>query len=317
MSTASKVSLLAPAKVNLTLQVLGRRDDGYHELRTWMAALELADRLTVEPTSDGRVELNLSGRYASPDVPVDGTNLATRAAQEALELARREGSVAKDAGVRLTLEKNVPSQAGLGGASSDAAAAWLGTETALGVQLGADLRRHGLGRLGSDCVFFIDALSTGLGLCVGRGEEVSPSTLPAPAWWVAVVTPDVVCPTAEVYGALENSLRRSRETQSVPIEPFGTRASEARRWLSNDLEGAALEARPELVSWREALGAAGCEHFLLSGSGSSFYGLFDDSDAARQGLESVAEAARARGLEHRGQWLTKLGGFGLKFLSDC
>jgi len=307
------VRVLAPAKINLRLELLGKRDDGYHELRTWMAALELADVLELVPTSTGTVELELHGRYSSLDVPVDGKNLACRAARGALDALREAGCVSDDAGVRLRLEKNVPSQAGLGGASADAAAAWLGCEKAFGVALDRE-RSDCLAELGSDCAFFPVAKSTGVALCQGRGEIVRPAPAIAPRWHVAVIAPAVLCSTAKVYGALENTFGRSADGDSLPIDLFGTHAEEARRWLCNDLERVALVASPELVAWRAALDTAGAEHFQLSGSGSSFFGLFDDPGEARRVMESVKREARARGLEERGRWLTRLSGWGLKFL---
>lgn len=319
--------VLAPAKVNLRLDVLGRRPDGYHELRTWIAALALADVVDVERVEGrGQVELRVTGPAASPDVPADGTNLAVRAASAVLASARDTGRAGPETGLRIDLEKHVPSQAGLGGGSSDAAAAWLGAEVALGVELPAGRRRAGLASLGSDCVFFMDAMETGLALCEGRGERVAPAPAPSAPWHVAVVVPEPRASTGSVYAALENRLWGPRETHSLPRDAFGTRASDARRWMANDLEEPALSAVPELVPWRVALDEAvregppgsgsGGERFLLSGSGSAFYAVFDDAATARRTLDAALRAARSRGLEERGHWLTSLSGFGLRFLSE-
>jgi 4-diphosphocytidyl-2-C-methyl-D-erythritol kinase len=153
-------------------------------------------------------------------------------------------------------------------------------------------------------------------LCEGRGERVRPAPPIEPAWSVALITPDVGCATASVYAALEIPLSRSRETHSLPMEVFRTGAREARRWLRNDLERAALTAEPRLRAWREAVDAGGGRHFLLSGSGSSFFGVFDDAREGRAALAAIEREARARGLAARGLWLTQPCGWSIKFLSE-
>lgn len=299
--SAGRVRALAPAKVNLVLEVGGRRRDGYHELRTLMVALELADRLALSAApslDDGQLTLELAGPFATPEVPVDRGNLAARAAGAVLERSGVGG------GLALELTKQVPAQAGLGGGSADAAAALLAAEVALGVDLGPEPRRGILEGLGSDCVFFESASATGAAWCTGRGERVEPLAAPEPPWWVALVTPEVRSSTSAVYGAFEIPLSAPRATPTVR-GLSGLRASEARAGTINQLEAAALAAVPELRRWREALEGAGAGHFLLSGSGSSFFGLYDAADEAREGLEAVlAEAARA-GLAVRGRWVTR------------
>ena len=117
-----RVTLLAPAKINPWLAVGARRPDGYHEVDTCLCALELCDRLVIERTTTGRLELELSGPAATPDVPANRENLALRALERALALVRAREAVGERDGVALQLEKHVPSRAGLGGGSSDAAA---------------------------------------------------------------------------------------------------------------------------------------------------------------------------------------------------
>ncbi len=161
-----------------------------------------------------------------------------------------------------------------------------------------------LAELGSDCVFFADAADTGVGLCTGRGELVEALPSPKREWWVALITPAARCPTAVVYGALGFPLSDSDDASNVRVLS-DMRASEARAFCFNQLEAAALAAIPELHEWRDALDAAGAEHFLLSGSGSSFFGLFDEADAARAGLEPVIHEVQRRSLAFRGRWVTR------------
>lgn len=290
--TEESVRAVAPAKVNLSLEVLGRRDDGYHEIRTSALAVDLCDGLRARASRTGEVRLSIAGPAASPDVPSDATNLASRAAQAVLEEGRTLGAVDSAAGVDLALEKRIPSRAGLGGGSSDAAAAWMATEACLGLELPATIRERALARIGSDCAFFAAASATGHALCEGRGERVFPRTYPAPAIRIAIVTPEVECSTAEVYRAF------------VP-RVLGVRPTSA-----NDLEDAALRAFPGLAPWRRLLGG----RWSLSGSGSSFFALFESEPEASAALEGLRSAAREADLGLRGSWVVRPAGHGVKLL---
>ena len=303
------VRIRAAAKVNPTLHVLARRDDGFHEVDTTLMALELADELELSASESPGVQLTCDGPFASADIPTDARNLAFAAARAAFDRAAHEadgGSL--PAGIRLRLTKNIPSQAGLGGGSSDAAAAWRGVETLLDVTLDRDARRAALGALGSDCVFFGDAVNTGVARCTGRGERVVELAAPPADWVVALVTPSVPCPTGAIYSAWAASLSASTDPATVPAPPLTLPARQARAGLHNDLESAALVAVPELRAWRAVLADAGASDFLLSGSGSSFFGLFDDDQEAARILDRVRSGASEAGLAHRGTWVTRPAG---------
>lgn len=303
---AGWVHAFAPAKVNPWLEVLGPRPDGYHELVTLLLALELGDGVAVRRGERPGVALRVVGPYASSDVPRDGENLAARAAAAALERLVELGALAPDeAGVEVELEKRVPSQAGLGGGSSDAAATLVAVEACFGRDLGDAWRRARLASFGSDCVFFENASTTGAALCKGRGEDVVALAAPSVEWTVALVTPSARCATAAVYGALGFPLSDPRALPTVPGALFAARPAEARAWLFNRLEGAALAMHPELAQWRGALDAAGAGHFRLAGSGASFFGLFDTRGEAESALEGIAVEARRWGLATRGSWVTR------------
>ena len=299
---------LAPAKVNATLEILGRRPDGYHELRSVVLALDLCDEVAVRRVKGGArgVRISIDGPQAA-GVPADDGNLAVRAARAALEHQRSEAG--GEAALEIALTKRVPSQAGLGGGSSDAAAALLAAESVLKCDFGDEWRRAVLAELGSDCVFFL-AASRGAGLCEGRGERVRPFPAPNPRWRVAVVTPEIRSSTRAVYAALGNSLSAPAAASRFPVGLAGSSAAEARDLLCNDLESAALASDPELKAWRELLDAAGASHFRLAGSGSSFFGLFDSSAPATRALEEIERQAGRRGLGVRGTWVTRLAGHG-------
>lgn len=303
------VRALAPAKVNLTLQVLAKRPDGYHEIRSWMLALGLCDRVSVRATGSGRVEARVHGPAASADVPSDAENLAVRAAEALLDEARARGLVGPSTGLDLDLEKHVPSRAGLGGGSSDAAAAWIAARRALSVDVPDEVGELALARLGSDCVFFQKA-HTGLGIATGRGEVVERADAPIPRWSIALVTPECGAATATVYRAVvARALPRERDPSTVRAritEP----ATHARRWIENDLEAAAIAAVPALAAWRSSLDRADCAHWKLCGSGSSWFGLYDTDDDAQAALRRVESDARALGLGMRLARVVRAAGHG-------
>jgi 4-diphosphocytidyl-2-C-methyl-D-erythritol kinase len=271
-------------------------------VRTFLVAIDLCDEIAARATCNGRVQLVVRGPRASADVPADERNLAWRAADACLALAREQGRVPRDAGVDMVLEKRIPSLAGLGGGSADAAAAWLAVHGALGLAGGGPSeteRDRELARLGSDTVFFARAASTGAAWCTGRGEVVAPAAAPR-GWSIALVTPDVASPTGRVYAALESPLSRTAHVPSLDaVDWSSSPASVARASLVNRLEPAAFSAVAALKAWRALLDDAGAAHFLLSGSGSSFFGLYDDDAAARTMLDEVDRLSRSRGLASR------------------
>jgi 4-diphosphocytidyl-2-C-methyl-D-erythritol kinase len=280
-----RVRARAPAKINLELALLGKRPDGYHEVDTLLLALDLADELELERSRAPGVQVELAGPCASADIPADGTNLAARAAQGVLELAGRND------GIVLRLVKNIPSGAGLGGGSADAAAAWIAAATLCGLDPRSPVAEAQLAALGSDCVFFWKAADTGFARCQGRGERVEPRALPAQPRCVALIVPDVACPTALVYAAFRGGSAGG-----------------------NDLEPAALEAVPELREWRKTLDSCAGTRWRLSGSGSAFFAPHGAPDAARAQLERVRAALAQRALVPRGSWVALASGRGAEIL---
>ncbi|MDA1265931.1 MAG: 4-(cytidine 5'-diphospho)-2-C-methyl-D-erythritol kinase [Planctomycetota bacterium] len=312
MSLPQTVEVSAPAKFNPLLDVLARRDDGFHEVDTTLLAVELADHLLLARAEGeaGSVRLTLAGPHATPDIPTDERNLVVRALLAVLE------RVDDGPALHAHLTKDVPSQAGLGGGSSDAAAALIGVEALLGLELGSAQRGQLLAELGSDCAFF--ATTSGAARATGRGEVLEELSAPQGTegeWWVALVTPQAVCPTGDVYAALNLApSRASRETRTIAAF-LSLRPTDARPLLRNQLEAAALAVTPELGRWREALEAAGAGHYRMSGSGSSFFGLYDTSWAATDGLQRVLAELEQRGLRWRGRWVTRTCGHGARVVA--
>jgi 4-diphosphocytidyl-2-C-methyl-D-erythritol kinase len=285
----------APAKLNLGLRITGRRPDGYHLLESLFVPLDLADRLeiAIEASPAGVVELSLAG--AAPDVPADDRNLAVRAARMFLDRVR------KGSKVLIKLEKVVPSGAGLGGGSSDAAAVLRALDNHFANAL-SKTELAGLAlRLGADVPFFLDPRPAWV---TGIGEQVEP-VAELPALDVVLVTPAPPLATSEVFRAYDAALTPSGPGRRMPplrdgpgriliaalanekADQVGFGAgSEARTalaaLLTNDLASAASSLHPEIERVSRELERLGAVAVAMSGSGPTVYGLFPSSKRAMQ-----------------------------------
>lgn len=259
--------------MNLSLEVLGKRPDGFHEICTVMQAVSLCDELRFRPRRDGEVGLSCS----EPGLPTDERNLVLRAA---LMLKDR---FAVRAGVDVHVLKRIPVGGGLGGGSSDCAVTMLALRELWGLDVGVDRLTDMAGELGSDVPFFFWG---GTARCRGRGERVEPVEC-ARTFRYVLVTPPCSVSTAEVYaaagralttgtGASDNVIRAVREGN---VGSLG-------RALQNDLQDDAFSLHPELREvWKRLQGLrAGCgaRGLLLSGSGSSFLTLFHGAGEAQR-----------------------------------
>jgi 4-diphosphocytidyl-2-C-methyl-D-erythritol kinase len=280
----------APAKLNLFLEVLGRREDGFHELETLMVTIRLGDWLAMSPlpTDDGGGpgEITLGVRIGSPvgasqqsfQVPSDGENLIVRA----VELLRQRSGCAL--GARIELLKRIPVAAGLGGGSSDAAAAlrlanrvWqLGWSRERLAELSAEL--------GSDVPFF---LHSGAAICRGRGERVERLAGVRPLDFVIVLPPEPLG-TAEVYRAHDElNQRHSPAIESGRVNQIarligGKGRLELGRWMHNRLEAAAASLSGWVDRLRDAFSKLGFVAHQLSGSGSAYFGIARHARHARR-----------------------------------
>lgn len=275
------------AKINLGLEVLGLRQDGYHELRTLFQSIDLHDDLTLRLTKAGRIRV----RCDHPGVPKDGTNLAHRAARDLLEWAKR------GEGVEIGIRKRIPVAGGLGGGSSNAAVVLLGLDRALGLGLGPSGLHPLARRLGADVPYFLHG-GTALGLA--RGDEVYPLARQLRAH-VVLVDPGRPVSTAAVFKRIDAQLTPRENSRSIFYFVSSDLEGEAGyRSLTNDLEQAALEEAPELQDAvgriRGVLGEAGARLRALSGSGSTYFGLFTESRRARRAVAALrAQGFRAHG----------------------
>jgi 4-diphosphocytidyl-2-C-methyl-D-erythritol kinase len=287
------------AKVNLGLEVIGLRDDGYHELRTLFQTIDLHDDIVLRPRSRGVVV-----RCDHPLVPTDGTNLAARAA----EALRAHGRVTS--GVEIEIRKRIPVGGGLGGGSSNAAAVLLGLDRLWKLGLGPDGLHRLARRLGADVPYF---LLGGTALGVSRGDEVYPLRRQVRAHAV-VVNPGLHVSTARVFARVD--ARLTPRLNSNSIFHFVSRELEgagAFRLLVNDLEEAALEEAPTLREQARRIRAVLLEEgaclAALSGSGASYFGLFEGARPAERARASLAArgfaalAARTMTLDqYRAAW---------------
>jgi 4-diphosphocytidyl-2-C-methyl-D-erythritol kinase len=261
------VSLKAYAKINLGLCVLGRRADGFHELRTVYQSVSLADDLDIHLSSrGGGIRLETSGL----EVPQAGQNLAVRAA-EALtgELGLRHA-------ITIHIRKRIPLGSGLGGASSDAAAAIRGLLYLTGKKLDSARLLRLAAALGSDVPFF---LFGGTALGIGRGEEVYPLPEP-PRRSCVILFPRTSVSTAEAYQRLRRPLLTTPGADHT-IDLFCARANEA-AWaeIGNDFEDIVFSQIASLGSIKKTMLRFGAEMASLSGSGSAVFGLFRDRATA-------------------------------------
>jgi 4-diphosphocytidyl-2-C-methyl-D-erythritol kinase len=256
----------APAKVNLFLEVLGRRPDGYHEVETLILAVDLFDTLEVRDDPSGDLTLVCD----PPGPPAGPGNLVYKAA----DALRRAVGVDRGAAVRLT--KRIPTEAGLGGGSSDAAAAIAALDQVWQLGLPRDRLLTVAAEVGSDVGFF---LSPPAGWCTGRGERVEPEPVGRPLDLV-VVKPPVGLPTAAVYRRVTVPERpRSGEAARAALRA-GEPESVAEA-LFNRLQAAAFDAAPEVERVYRRLSGCGPLGCLLSGSGSAVFAVCRDrADAA-------------------------------------
>ena len=269
-----RLVLRAAAKVNLALEVLGRRDDGYHEIATVMQAVDLSDRLVLE---DADV---LELRTTAPDVPTDGTNLALKAALTLREMA---GS---SRGTRITLEKRIPVAAGLGGGSTDAAAVLVGLNRLWGLRWPKARLAEVAVRLGMDVPFFLHG---GAALATGRGEQLEPLS----SWALALVlvNPSVAASTAEIYGGVVPAMYSDGgRAGRMAVALRSRQPSRVAATLGNTLERVAAARYREVEQMEAALLAAGALGATMSGSGLTVFGVARSYDHARQIRARVARA---------------------------
>ena len=284
--SASTIEERARAKINLSLRIMGRRADGYHELQSLVVFADAGDRLVAAPSDE--LSLSVTGPFA-PALRGEPDNLVLRAARELRE------ALGLSAGAHLTLEKNLPVASGIGGGSADAAAALRGLTRLWGAEPGeAKLASIAL-CLGADvpvCLDAAPALMWGVGELMTRVDAL-------PRFYLVLANPGIALSTASVFRALQ-----AQPLQEMPIgpelPPFPSLDALV-IWLGghgNDLEAPARRLAPEIASVIAAIAATpGCRLARMSGSGATCFGLFAGEGEARAAAADIAGA-------HPGWWVT-------------
>lgn len=271
------ITVRAPAKINLVLSVGSVRPDGFHPLDTIYQAVSLYDDVTVSAADEWSVSVT-SADVDLDDVPLDGRNIALRAGRL---LAEHHGL---DRAAQVHVTKGIPVAGGMAGGSADAAATLIALDRLWELETSDDDLLALAAGLGSDVPF---AMVGGTARGTGRGEVVTPLVDDSSVWWVVVPSAQGLS-TPAVYAEFDaapgiGSGRPAPDWSGLGYEQV-TRA------LRNDLEGAALRLRPDLAETRDALGAAGADAVLLSGSGPTYLGLVRDRDAAHDVVARLAAA---------------------------
>jgi 4-diphosphocytidyl-2-C-methyl-D-erythritol kinase len=268
----AEVRVPAFAKINLRLEILGKRPDGFHELRTIFQTVTLKDEVRLESTRKPGIELQVEGNESLASEPVE-KNLVYRA----VEAVRRE--LGTPDGVRVALRKGIPAGRGLGGGSSDAAASILGCLRLLRKELPRDRLFEIAAALGADVPFFLEG---GRALGIGKGEEIYP--LPeTPRRHILIVSPrSIHVPTPDAYHWL-NAPQLTNHASDSKLYRFCALAwSLQGSPLLNDFEEAVFQQHPRLAQIKRDLLQNGATEALLAGSGSAVFGVFPSPAKARR-----------------------------------
>jgi 4-diphosphocytidyl-2-C-methyl-D-erythritol kinase len=275
------LTLRTPAKINPVLEVLGPRPDGYHELALVFQAVGLYDQLTFQKKEKG-VQLSLS--EGPNDLAADDSNLIVKAAKLFITEVLQD-----KAGVQVTLQKNIPMAAGLGGGSSDAAATLRGLQWLFEVPVSEEKLADMAGRLGSDVPFF---LTGGAALGTGRGEKIEPWTSSAQFSLLLVKTPEGLS-TPAVYRSGKAQLTSGEKAKSFQALLKKGNTKEIVSALFNGLEPAAFYLRPDVKRVKERLMEEGVLGALVSGSGPTVFAVTSTAGEAK----NIGEKFQGEGFE--------------------
>ncbi len=261
----------APAKLNLSLLVAGKRPDGFHELETVMAKVDWFDEIRIESRTTAGIDLLCDGPHWAPE---GRENLVYQAAEAISHAA------GQTLDVRLTLTKNIPAGSGLGGASSDAAATLIGLNAYFELGLTNAILASLAAQLGSDVAFFLNGP---LAFCTGRGEKIAKlqSTFDLT---VLLITPDINCSTAKVYANYTHYPKQYRQLSRQANEYLEkNRIDFVVGMCANMLQASCYHTFPELAELKNTVESMGIGPVCLSGSGSTLFVVVDDADSENLG----------------------------------
>jgi 4-diphosphocytidyl-2-C-methyl-D-erythritol kinase len=267
------------AKINLGLCILGKRPDGYHEIRTVLQTISLHDNLSFGCHQEPEILFSCE----DPRIPIDQSNLVVRAARALKDRYRIKG------GATIALEKRIPVEGGLGGGSSNAAITLLGLAHLWHLTPSVPELIEIASGLGADVPFFLyggRALATGIGTTISSLTDGSPQHL-------LIVAPRAKVSSAEAYKALRSTALTTPKSNSILAVSHGAANSEDwDQWrppedLANDFEQVIFDIEPEIGRAKNVLLQAGARGALLAGSGSSVFGIFDNREAQQRALEEI------------------------------
>ncbi|MDR0953601.1 MAG: 4-(cytidine 5'-diphospho)-2-C-methyl-D-erythritol kinase [Elusimicrobiota bacterium] len=302
----TEISVFAPAKINLFLEVIGKRQDGYHTLQTLFAKIALGDdiKISVDKAEKTTIELKTKGPFGK-ELKADNSNLAYKAAQAFFE----HFDIKADCKIRL--EKNIPIGSGLGGGSSDAAAVILALCSLFNIELNAKRLKDLVqltAKLGADVPFFLhqDTFAKGEGI----GDELTPIKSKINSPYIIVAYPGQPSNTKEVYSKVNldsnekiltniSSLNKLLEDveKGSPLEEYG-------KLVYNKLEESVLPYMDSVAKLKQEMKAFGAQAVLMSGSGSCIFGLVDDKSLAEGIVRKISADNRTVFLTHF--WRTKI-----------
>ena len=258
--------ILAPAKINLSLLISGKRSDGFHELETIMAKIDYCDEILLENGTKPGIQLVCSGPYSVPEGP---DNLVWKACQLLMDKA------GKQLPIKVTLIKNIPAGTGLGSGSSDAAATLMGLNRFANIGF-SSIDIHALAAaLGSDVNFFLEGP---LAFCTGRGEKISTINIPF-SFQALLIIPDVSTSTKEVY----RNYHHNQDLYTLFSQKINTLLAKnkvdfAAALCANMLQKSCFELYPQLADIKKKVEGLTKKNVCLSGSGSALYCLVDSQD---------------------------------------
>lgn len=270
-----KFECKAYAKINITLDILGKRNDGYHELEMIMQNVSLHDNITAEKT-DGEILVSSN----SGIIPKGEKNIAYKAAEYMIKKYGIKG------GVKIYIEKNIPVGAGLAGGSTDAAAAIKAVKSLYNLKLTEEEMEECASQIGSDVPFCINGKTS---LATGRGTELK-AISPMPKMYIVLAKPSFGVSTAFVYKNYKaENVEKRPNTKAVieAIEKGDTK--EIAKGLCNVLESVTAKKYDDIEKIKESLKAFGAENAIMSGSGPTVFGIFEDKNTADKAAEKIIE----------------------------
>lgn len=269
-----KIEVEARAKINLTLDVVSKRPDGYHDVEMLMQSIDLADHITIELDAPGEISIETDDR----DLPTGEENLAYKAARLMVD------EFSLDAGVKITINKDIPLAAGLAGGSADAAAVILGMDRLFELGNSNSLLSELGVKIGADVPFCIHG---GTALARGIGEILTPLKA-APSFPILLVKPPYNISTREIYSALDlESINQRPETLAMIRSIEDQDVEGISQKLCNVMEKVTFKLCPELMDLKSRLRELGSMGSLMSGSGPTIFGIFESQKDAQRAAEAL------------------------------